>query len=243
MKRVAVLCGCVAIAIGTGTGPHGDDYGGTLIAAFVTRSNILLCSDGRVVNSADGQVLREDWSKVHRLAHAVGLLTGGRNLPGLLTGIAAAIERRDVDVTRVATATRSVLEREWRQLSTATRPAEGRAVAIVAGFDARGRARVFHFDSDDHPAFRPVEIPLFGRGTELDVVAIATGTGPDQDVSQAIVREVDVLYRRQPSTDRRQLFTTAFNAAKTELGARNSRIGGRTFVAEIDPVGGFRSLQ
>ena len=55
-------------------------HSGTLIAALVTRSEILLCSDGRVVNSLDRTPIREDWPKVHRLTTRAGLLTAGRTV-------------------------------------------------------------------------------------------------------------------------------------------------------------------
>lgn len=227
--------------------PHaGGDrpyIGGTLIAAFITRTSIVLCSDGRVVNSATGAVVRDDWTKVHRLTGYAGMLTGGRDLPRLMQGIAGALAGDpEADVAEVAGRTRDVLGQEWSLLSANSHPPSGRAVAIVAGFDSRGLPRVFHLDSDDRPTFRPAEVMLFNSGDDLEVVAIATGAGADEDVSRVIIGHVDTIYRRQPRIDRERLFIAAFNVAKDELGTRNSRIGGRTFVADIERNGGFRDV-
>ncbi len=56
---------------------NANPVGGTLVAAVLTTNQIILCSDGRVVSAADGSVIREDWSKVHRLTDRVGLLSVG----------------------------------------------------------------------------------------------------------------------------------------------------------------------
>ena len=218
---------------------------GTLIATFVTRAEILLCSDGRVVNSVTRATVRDDWPKVHQLTGQTGLLTAGRDLPRLRDLFEARLGRqRPQAVSAVATVVRGALEAEWRALAPASggTPA-GRAFAVVTGFDAGGAPRLFYMDSASRPAFLLQPVPLFGAGQELEVFAISSNIDANDDVSALLVRHVDALARQQAGTDRRGLMLAAFEAAKQELGMKNPSIGGQTFAAIIARGGGYEPVR
>lgn len=218
---------------------------GTLIAAFVTKAEVLLCSDGRVVNSINRSTVRDDWPKVHRLTERTGLLTAGRDLPGLLGQFEKKLgAQRPEAVSAVASVARGSLEAEWAGLAGRSgRTPAGRVFTVVAGFDADGAARLFYMDSASRPPFHLEQVGLFGSGQDLEVFAIASNSGANnEDVSALLVRNLETLARQQPGTDRRRLMLAAFNAAKEELGTRNSSIGGATFAASITPQTGFERI-
>jgi hypothetical protein len=220
------------------------EKGGTLIAVFAMKSTLLLCSDGRIVRASDGAVLREDYRKIHRLTTRVGLLTAGRELPGLLDRVTKSLGGRTAPTfDEVAEFVRLALTAEWRALPSGPNgKASGRAFVYVTGFDEHDAPRLVQMDSAITPAFQPGAVPLLDHGTELDVAAIATTMGPNEDVSALIVTHVDRLARTQPSLDRLRLLQSAFESSKAELSLRNPRIGGATFAALITPDGGYRDL-
>lgn len=224
------------------TGPATE---GTLVAAFVTKTEIILCSDGRVVNSGDGSVVRDDWSKVHRLNDRVGMLTAGRDLPGLMSRVQSKLARHaSGSLSETVSALRVALVEEWTKIASASSQAEphGRSFVFVAGFDEAGAPRLFHLDSQTQPAFRVTEMPLFVDVRDLEIGAIATGAA-HHDPSAAIVKHLDGLQQRQPTLGLHPLLLGAFNATKAQLAARNSRIGGLTFAATIDLENGFRDIK
>ena len=216
---------------------------GTLVAAFVTKNEIVLCSDGRVVSSADGAVVRDDWSKVHRLSDRIGVLTAGRDLPGLMTRVKSQLSRRPaVTMAETVALMRQALIEQWATVTSGSRSAaRGRTFVFVAGFDETGTPRLFHLDSQAQPEFKVSEMPLFVRVRDLEIGAIATGT-PTEDPSAVIVRHLDGLQHRQPGLGLHGLLLGAFNATKAQLAASNSRIGGLTYAATIDRTNGFREV-
>jgi hypothetical protein len=218
---------------------------GTFVAAFVTKNEILLCSDGRIVNSADGAVVRDDWSKVHRLNDRVGMLTAGRDLPGLVSRVRSKLARQaSQPISETLNALRVALAEEWASVaapSSKSAAQPGRSFVFVAGFDETGAPRLFHLDSQTQPAFRVTEMPLFVDVRDLEIGAIATGT-ENPDPSATIVKHLDGLQHRQPTLGLHRLLLGAFNATKAQLAARNTRIGGLTFAASIDLAKGYREV-
>jgi len=216
---------------------------GTLVAAFITKSEIVLCSDGRVVNSSDGAVVRDDWSKVHRLSDRIGVLTAGRDLPGLMSRVQSRLARQPAASMSDTVATlRQALVEEWASVTTASRSAtKGRTFVFLAGFDETGAPRLFHLDSRTEPEFRIAEMPLFVTVRDLEIGAIATGT-QTEDPSATIVGHLGGLQHRQPTIGLHRLLLGAFNATKAQLAASNSRIGGLTYAATIDRTNGFREV-
>jgi len=245
--RLAVVGLAFALEALTGPAPSrlSAHATGTLIAAFVTRTEILLCSDGRVVNSASRETVRDDWPKVHRLTDQAGLLTAGRDLPRLREQFAAKLGSQRLDaVSAVATVVRGALEAEWSAIATSSGQAPaGRAFAVVAGFDADRASRLFYMDSASRPAFLLQPVSLFAGGQELEVFAISSNIDANEDVSSRLVRHLDALAKQQPGADRRRLMLAAFEAAKQELGARNRTIGGQTFAAVLRPGGAYEPLR
>ena len=218
---------------------------GTLIAAFVTRTEILLCSDGRVVDSVSRSTVRDDWPKVHGLTTRTGLLTAGRDLAGLRDQFVMKLGTQQPEaVSAVATVLRGSLEAEWRALGARSgRPPAGRVFAVVAGFDTDGAPRLFYMDSGTTPSFLMQPVPLFGAGQALEVFAIATNSSVREDISALIVRNLDALVRQQPGAERRPLMLAAFEAAKRDLSARNPTVGGRTFASIVTPERGYEPLR
>jgi hypothetical protein len=218
---------------------------GTLIAAFVTRTEILLCSDGRVVDSVSRSTVRDDWPKVHGLTTRTGLLTAGRDLAGLREQFVTKLGAQQPEaVSAVATVLRGSLEAEWRELAgrSGRRPA-GRVFAVVAGFDAGRAPRLFYMDSATTPPFLMQPVHLFGAGQGLEVFAIATNSSVREDISALLVRNLDALVRQQPGAEHRTLMLAAFDAAKRELGVRNPTVGGQTFASTITPARGYEPLR
>ncbi len=218
---------------------------GTLIAAFVTRTEILLCSDGRVVDSVSRATVRDDWPKVHGLTTRTGLLTAGRDLPGLRDQFVTKLGTQQPEaVSAVATVLRGSLEAEWRALTARSgRQPAGRVFAVVAGFDARGAPRLFYMDSATTTPFLLQPVPLFGAGQELEIFAIATNSSAREDISALLVRNLDALVRQQAGANRRALMLAAFDNAKRDLGTRNPTVGGRTFASIITPERGYEPLR
>ena len=203
----------------------------------------MLCSDGRVVNSSDGVVVRDDWSKVHRLSDRIGVLTAGRDLPGLMSRVQSRLARQPAASMSDTVATlRQALVEEWASVTTGSRSAtRGRTFVFLAGFDETGAPRLFHLDSRTQPEFRIAEMPLFVTVRDLEIGAIATGT-QTEDPSATIVRHLDGLQHRQPTIGLHRLLFGTFNATKAQLAASNSRIGGLTYAATIDRTNGFREV-
>lgn len=221
-----------------------DNGEGTLIAVFAMQRTLLLCSDGRIVRASDGAVLREDYRKVHRLTSRVGLLTAGRELPDLVARITTALAgRTNPTFDQISAVVREAVVTEWASLPrTSGGQPSGRAFAYVAGFDERDRPRLVQLDSATMPAFQIDPVALLDGGMELDVAALATSSGPNENVSALIVRHIDRLARTQPGLDRLRLLQSAFEASKAELSLRNPRIGGATFAATITLDAGYRDL-
>ena len=218
---------------------------GTLVAAFVTKGEIVLCSDGRVVNSADGVVVRDDWSKVHRLNDRVGMLTAGRELPGARFSHSRQAradrihgDRRD-RVGAADGARRGVEQRRGRHRAGRM----GQAGRSCSWRDSTSAARPgsFTWTARSRPAFRVTEMPLFTDVRDLEIGAIATGT-EQEDPSTTIVKHLGGLQARQPTIGLHRIAARRVQRDKAELGARNYRIGGLTFAAAIDRQTGFRAI-
>jgi len=212
---------------------------GTLIAAFVTRAEILLCSDGRAVNSLDGKVISDEWPKVHRLSTRAGLLTAGRSLPGLTRRIEMKLgDSPSAPVTEVVDVVRASLAEEWAVLfPTAPKPGdESRVFVFVAGFDSRNAPRLFQLDS--RSGFLVDEARVLADN-ELEIHAMSTGSGIDERPSDTIVKYLNLQTRR---TDLDAWLLGGFNQTKDELARTNARIGGRTFAATIGAASGFREV-
>ena len=227
------------------TGERAAHPTGTLIAAFLTRTEILLCSDGRVVDSVSRVILRDDWPKVHGLTTRAGLLTAGRDLPGLRQQFTSRLgAQQPAAVSAVATVLRGSLEAEWSLLAARSgRQPAGRVFAVVSGFDAEGTPRLFYMDSASEPAFLMQSVPLFLAGQDLEVFALATHSSGKDDVSAQLVRQLDGLVRSQPGVSHRSLMLAAFEAVKQDLGASNGTIGGLTFASTITPRDGYGPLK
>jgi hypothetical protein len=217
---------------------------GSLIAAFVTKQEILLCSDGRAVSSADGAIVREDLPKVHRLTSRIGMLTAGRTLPGLIARFkSGASAGESQPLVGLVGAMRDALQAEWQDVvASSNGGTTGRAFAFVTGFDESGTPRVFYMDTYGARNLRVTEMSMLAGGRELEVVAIASGDDGSMDASAAIVRHIDAIHRRQPGLARQALLVAAFKAAQDELSARDPRIGGRTFAAAIGAAGGYKTV-
>jgi hypothetical protein len=213
---------------------------GTLIAAFVTKAEILLASDGRAVNSADGRVISDEWPKVHRLSAKAGLLTAGRSLSGLTRRIETKLgDSLAAPVTDVVEIVRASLAEEWAILfPTPPKPSdESRVFVFVAGFDSRNEPRLFQLDS--RSGFLVDESRVLGEGHELEIHAMSTGSGIDEKPSDTIVKYLNLQTRR---TDLDAWLLGGFNQTKDELGRTNAKIGGRTFAATIGAASGFREV-
>jgi hypothetical protein len=213
---------------------------GTLIAAFITKAEILLCSDGRAVNSLDGKVISDEWPKVHRLSARAGLLTAGRSLPGLTRRIETKLgDSTSVPVTEVVDVVRASLAEEWAILfPTPPKPAdESRVFVFVGGFDSRNEPRLFQIDS--RSGFLVEEARVLTDGHELEIHAMSTGSGIDERPSETIVKYLNLQTRR---TDFNAWLLGGFNQTKDELARTNAKIGGRTFAATIGAASGFREV-
>jgi len=213
---------------------------GTLIAAFVTKAEILLCSDGRAVNSLDGRVISDEWPKVHRLSTRTGLLTAGRSLSGLTRRIELKIgDSPSAPVTDVVEYVRASLNEEWAILfPTPPKPAdESRVFVFVAGFDSRNEPRLFQLDS--RSGFLVEEARILADGHDLEIHAMSTGSGIDERPSETIVKYLNLQTRR---TDLDGWLLGGFNQTKDELARTNAKIGGRTFAATIGAASGFREV-
>lgn len=217
--------------------------GGTLIAAFLTKTEIVLCSDGRAVNASTGVVVSDAWTKIHRLTDRVGLLTAGRDLPGLVPRFRAKqAAARPSTITQLADLLQGALDEEWAALPPGDPGGgAGRSFVFMTGFDAVGAPRIFHLDSQAR--FRVQEMPLFGGGRELEIAAMSTGSGLTQDPSGLLLRQLQSTRTREPAIDLLRWLLSSFDAAKAELASQDPRIGGRTFVAVIDVREGFRELR
>jgi hypothetical protein len=213
---------------------------GTLIAAFITRTQILLCSDGRVVNSATGTKIADDWSKVRRLSTRAGMLTAGRDLPGLMRRFQAKLgDDPSARVTDVVELVRASLDEEWKAAFAAAdrRAADTRVFVFVAGFDGYGAPRLFEIDS--RSGFRVDEVPLFRSGRDIEIDALSTASGVDEEPSVMIAKHLNDDFRY---AEQLPWFLAAFDATKEALGLRNPKIGGRTFAATIGAQTGFRDF-
>ena len=238
-----VIATCV-LAAGDAGNRAARATSGTLIAAFLTKTEIVLCSDGRAVNASTGAVVSDAWTKIHRLTDRVGLLTAGRDLPGLVPRFRAKqAAARPSTITQLADLLQGALDEEWAALPPGGDPAGGggRSFVFMTGFDAVGAPRIFHLDSQAR--FRVQEMSLFGGGRELEIAAMSTGSGLTQDPSGLLLRQLQTTRTREPSIDLLRWLLSSFDAAKAELASQDPRIGGRTFVAVIDVREGFRELR
>jgi hypothetical protein len=114
--------------------------------------------------------------------------------------------------------------------------AAGRTVVFLAGFDERGRPRLFRFDSEDQPTFQSREVPLFDRNRQMEIAAIATTGALDPNVSSLIVERLEQVERQAPAIGRQRQFVTAFNDVKAELASSHAHVGGQTFVTTVAPA-------
>jgi len=241
---MAIGLACLATRPSAATAPSVFRVDGSLVAAFVTKDEILLMSDGRAVSATGDLIVRDDLSKVHRLSGRAGLLTAGRVLPGLAEAARAELaERRAPALLVEVAAVAESLKMAWAAIEPADDGGRaGRSFVFVAGFDEPGNPRVFYLDTRRAPDVPVNEIGVLGDGRELDVVAIASNPRGSTDASDIIVRQVSALYATNRGLARQAILIAAFKAAQAEISSYNPRIGGETFAAVIDLEHGYRPV-
>jgi hypothetical protein len=223
-------------------------YSGTLIAAFIRAGEIALFSDGRVIDADSGRI-HNDWSKVHQLSPMVGMLTAGHYVPSLREDIRRnAADRALTSVEDVATIARLVLIEIWRKLGSSPQEAPklevARVFVFIVGFDRFSRPRLYYLDNRSSPQFVLQERSLFTTGGgDVEIASMSTGSGETEDPSASLATHLKGLAEKQGAGVDVFAFRSAFDMTKAELGAKNKRIGGRTFGAVIDRRQGFRPIQ
>jgi len=218
---------------------------GTLVVAFLMRNEILLCSDGRVVDALSGAVVRDDWSKVHQLTPMIGLLTLGRYLPNLVSSFRSQWSgRTGSSVLDAVTVLSLSLTEEWRNLTTQPGhlASDLRVFIFIAGFENTGQARLYYLDDRTDPPFTIKERILFADGCDVEIAAMSHGSKGEQNPALAIRRQFAIIQKNQLLHNVRRQLLDSFEAAKDELSLMDSHIGGRTFAATINPARGFHLL-
>jgi hypothetical protein len=220
---------------------------GTLIAAFLTKSDIFLASDGRVIHKDSGEICN-DWSKVHQINKHVGMLTAGAYLPYLKDDVVRNCIERDISsVDEVAKITCLVLKEIWR-LNVAKFEREGnlnevRIFVFLAGFDSYRCPRLLYLDNMSDPMFSIQERLLFQTGSDLEIAAMSTGSGQEEDPATLVSAEINKnLGSRSGNTNLLQVLNSAFNKTKNRLSATNPRIGGKTFFSRINLSSGYQDI-
>jgi hypothetical protein len=207
---------------------------GTLIAAFITRDSIHLFSDGRVINRETRQISNTH-SKVHHLSAHCGMLVAGVYMPALPTAVSRiAAERRQAFADQVAPIVRQEMRASWQILEHREAPErirQARAFAFVTGFDAHELPRLFYVDNRSVPSFALQERPLFGRGCNLEIGAMSTGSGELEDLSAMFTSEIQARLPLQATLA--QVLEESFDCVKNRLAGQYESIGGRGFRSTI----------
>jgi len=223
-------------------------FHGTLIAAFFTKDEIFLASDGRVNNIDNGEV-HDDWSKVHQINKSVGMLTAGACTPTLATDIINNCKSRGIEtVDEVAKIAHLVLKEIWR-LNVDMFEREGklddiRIFIFLAGFDAHSQPRLFYLDNMSDPIFTIQERNLFQTATDIEIAALSTGSGEEENPSAMLAADIrnNLSSNNAKQNSLPMALHSAFNSTKDRLSNRNSSIGGQTFFSRLSVSSGYQDI-
>jgi len=220
---------------------------GTLIAAFLTKNAIFFASDGRVIDSNSGKV-HNNWSKVHRINNYVGMLTDGAYLKHLKDDIVRNCNEKDSSSADGVAQIASLLLKEIWHLNFNRIEREGklnevRIFIFLAGFDNTKRPRLFYMDNMSDPIFKIQERQLFQSGRDLEIAAMSTGSGQNENPSELLTSEIKKsLQSLSGDYNLSQVLYSSFGATKDQLSVTNSQIGGETFFSKIDISNGYQDL-
>jgi hypothetical protein len=220
---------------------------GTLIAAFLTRDEIFLASDGRVIHNKTGQI-HNDWSKVHQINKYVGMLTAGAFIPPFKDAVVRNCNDRNIrTVEGVVQVASLILTEFWRsnveRIKQSGRLDEFRVFVFIAGFDVNNCPRLFYLDNMSKPKFSIQVRQLFQNGHDFEIGALSTGSGQEEDPSGLLTQEINCRIQQLGIIPNLSLILySAFSLVKDKLSKTNSRIGGKTFLSKIDRTDGFKDI-
>jgi len=226
--------------------PQYGSMDGSLITVFISRHHILLFSDGRATNSNTGKVNNE-WTKVHRISNYVGMLCAGKYLPFLKSEIIEEGKKDDaVFVEDYAKIAKRVIDRQWviirKEIKNEEIMNSIRVFFFIAGYDRNNNPRLFYFDSNK--MFKTEERKLFQTATDIEIGAMAHGSGGFDDVSNIIKNNFNHFSSVvAKGTDYRKLLYLSFEKTKDQLSRTTHSIGGKTFSAQIDSIEGFQHTE
>ena len=221
---------------------------GTLIAAFLTKSDIFLASDGRVICNETGKV-DDNWSKVHKINNYVGMLTAGAYLPHLKDDIIKNCKERSLTfVDHVVKITSLVLKEIWRlnvdRFKRDGKSDEIRIFIFLAGFDQNRVSRLFYLDNLSTPIFNIQERTLFQTSNDLEIAAMSTGSGKVENPSEILFAKINnrLIFNDSVNNNLPGILYSSFNDTKDQLSKTNQRIGGHTFFSKINISSGYHDI-
>lgn len=226
-----------------------SDYSGTLIATVITKEKILLFSDGRIIYGKDNTITSDSFSKLHKLTDKVGMLTAGRYIHKLTPEIVKVCEdTKTIYVEDVVVKTKLMAEKIWQEYSLehsnnqTNNMRDIRFFLFVVGYDRNSKPRLYYLDNMTPHPFEIQERVLFNAKQNIEIASMSTGSGETEDPGNIIAGYVNYEINMNRKIDLLGAILVSFNKTKEVLSERNHHIGGRTFVAIIDPNNGYENV-
>lgn len=220
-------------------------YHGTLVCCLTTKENIYLYSDGRVTK--DGQIVSQEFSKVHKVTKFVGMLTAGMHLEPFKPNLVENCSADSIDhIDGVAGIASTLLSKIWdanaQLMDRREKEEKMRVFIFLAGYTHLSEPKLYYLDSVSHPRFLPQQRCLFTDPLrEIEIAGLVSDESNDNP-SNLMGGHVQSMLQKYGLSDLKGLFLASFDRTKEEINARNDRIGGRTFCACIDPMLGYYDI-
>lgn len=204
-----------------------------MTGTFILKDQIILLSDGRVVNIKTKDILNDETSKVHRLSDKVGMLTAGRFIPGVKELIVENCNKRNFEtIDEIAIIASNIFQTAWRKNYDNTK--DIRLFAFIVGFDRNYKPKLYYIDNMTAPPLVLIERKLDLNSDNVEIGVMATGSNNENEVSKYLVENFSALNEKLHPVER---MIEAFDLTKNQLSIENKSIGGNTFVSIINRNG------
>ncbi len=158
-------------------------FHGTLVCCLTTKENIYLYSDGRITKY--GQIISEEFSKVHKITKFVGMLTAGVHLEPFKPNLVKNCYAHSIDyIDEVAEIASTLLIKIWHAnlplMDRLEKEEQKRVFIFLTGYTRLSEPKLYYLDSVSRPRFLPQQRYLFADPLQdIEIASIVSNESND----------------------------------------------------------------
>lgn len=204
-------------------------FEGTLIAAIITKTKIMLFSDGRITEHLTNRVITDDFSKVHKITDKIGILTAGAYLDGLdneLVNICCIKGLKTIEdfIGELKGIVETKAEVVYKQRQSSRK--DTKIALFIIGFDKSNKPHFYWMDNQTESPFKINERALFQPEHDVEIAAMSHGSGILENPSAILA---GFIQQNIHNNTLEAAIRLGFEQTKNYLSAKNPSIGGKTF--------------